>query len=78
MTLPVPANCPRSDMDIFCMDAIQHPDNYDVVLREMARSCTSTNTICTGSEWLADDGLGASRPIAARGALEKRTLAVTA
>jgi hypothetical protein len=23
-------------MDIFCMDAILHPDNYDVVLREMA------------------------------------------
>jgi len=36
MTLPVPANCPRSDLDIFCMDAILHPDNYDVVLREMA------------------------------------------
>lgn len=36
MTLPIAANCPRSDMDIFCMDAILHPDNYDVVLREMA------------------------------------------
>jgi len=33
---PVAANCPRSDMDPFCMDAILHPDNYDVVLREMA------------------------------------------
>jgi 4-methoxybenzoate monooxygenase (O-demethylating) len=32
----VPPNCPRSDLDIFCMDAILHPDNYDVVLREMA------------------------------------------
>jgi len=36
MSLPVPANCPRSDLDIFCMDAILHPDKYDVVLRELA------------------------------------------
>jgi len=25
-------------MNIFCMDAILHPNNYDVVLREMAPS----------------------------------------
>ena len=33
---PVAANCPRTDMDPFCMDAIINPDKYDVVLREMA------------------------------------------
>ena len=36
MSLPVAPNCPHSDLDIFCMDAILHPDKYDVVLREMA------------------------------------------
>ena len=35
-TAEIAANVPRSDMDIFCMDAILHPDDYDVVLREMA------------------------------------------
>jgi 4-methoxybenzoate monooxygenase (O-demethylating) len=36
MTLPVPSNCPHSDLDIFSMDAILHPEKYDMVLREMA------------------------------------------
>jgi len=36
MSLPVAPDCPHSDLDIFCMDAILHPDKYDVVLREMA------------------------------------------
>lgn len=36
MTDKIPDNVPVSDLDIFSMDAIRHPDEVDVVLREMA------------------------------------------